>query len=282
MTISASKTGTLYIVATPIGHRNDITIRAQETLASVDAILAEDTRHSQLLLTHLGINKALISLHSHNEAQKTASIITALQTGQSFALISDAGTPLISDPGYPLVKEARSLGIDVVPIPGPCAFVAALSAAGIPCDTFTFYGFLPAKPLARRHKLEQMRMVPHTVIFYESTHRLLACLDDIMSVFSPDVELVLAKELTKAFEQIKVDDCSTIKAWLLEDPARIKGEFVLILPTRPTEQTLTDETRLLSLLLEALPVRQAAQLASKITGSSKNELYQVALQLQKR
>ena len=278
-TAQATRLGTLYIVATPIGNRNDISMRALETLKTVDFILAEDTRHSQPLLSSLGIKKPLSSLHAHNEAHKSETVIQALQSGQSIALISDAGTPLISDPGFPLVQKARLSGIDVVPIPGPCALIAALSAAGIPSDIFTFAGFLPAKETARKSRLEALKSLTHTLIFYESTHRILDTLGDIASVFGKDFKLVLAKELTKAFERFVTGSAGEIQDWLNDDKNRCKGEFVLILPARAAEAADNGSNELLSTLLDELPLKQAVKLACKITGLPKNELYQKALDL---
>lgn len=277
---SARTTGTLYIVATPIGNRDDISLRALEILKSVDAILAEDTRHSAQLLNLLGIHKPLHSLHAHNEAQKSAQIIQALEEGQSFALISDAGTPLISDPGFPLVRQAREQQINVVPIPGACALIAALSAAGVACDSFTFIGFLPAKQTARRTKLESLRQSEHTIVFYESTHRVIDCLDDLIEIYGQTYEMVVAKELTKTFERFICGGVNNIKDWFLADTSHSKGEFVFILPPRPAqEQTNQQEKEILTLLLNELPLKQAVKIASLLTQKNKNELYKLALLL---
>lgn len=277
---SATTVGILYIVATPIGNRDDISLRALTVLKSVDAILAEDTRHSLPLLNSLGIQKPLISLHAHNEASKTAKIIESLQQGQSLALISDAGTPLISDPGFPLVRQAREQDIEVVPIPGPCALITALCAAGIPCDSFTFIGFLPAKQAARRNRLENLRQSEHTLVFYESTHRIEDCLEDIMHVYGETYELVLAKELTKTFERFIQAPVQEIKHWLQADAGHRKGEFVLILPPKIEDNNKPEEREVLSVLLEELPLKQAVKLAERLTSGSKNELYKLALTLQ--
>lgn len=281
---SASTTGSLYIVATPIGNRQDMSFRALSTLQAVDKVLAEDTRHSSLLLSALGIHKPLVAYHAHNEAQKTPQIIDALRQGQSFALVSDAGTPLISDPGYTLVHQARAHHIPVVPIPGPCAVVAALSVAGIPCQIFTFVGFLPAKQTARLEKLQCLQVISHTLVFYESPHRLMATLEDMASVFGVQAELILAKELTKTFEQIVSGSFETIQAWLCADPQRMKGEFVLILSPRPArENDAIDRQKhrdLLRKLLTELSVKKAVSLAVDITGQSKNVLYKMALDIE--
>lgn len=281
--ISATTTGILYIVATPIGNRDDITLRALQTLQLVDTILAEDTRHSIQLLTLLGIKKPLMSLHAHNEADKSEQIIAALLNGKSFALISDAGTPLINDPGYPLVKLAQTNGITVVPIPGACAVIAALSAAGVPCDTFSFFGFLPAKHAARCSKLETLTNITHTLVFYESTHRILDCIADIGSVFGEQCQLVLAKELTKTFERFIAGTCAEVNAWLLADRGHCKGEFVLIIPPREQLQDAHANTsQLLNILLAELPLKQAVKIASQITQENKNDVYKMALSLQEK
>ena len=280
---SATTPGILYIVATPIGNRDDITLRALDTLKSVDAILAEDTRHSMQLLTLLGIKKPMVSLHAHNEGNKSEQIIALLLQGKSLALISDAGTPLISDPGFPLVKLAQSHGITVCPIPGACAVIAALSAAGIPCDTFTFSGFLPAKQTARRAKLESCLENENTLVFYESTHRILDCIDDIGWVFGDACEWVLAKELTKTFERFISGNSAAIKTWLLADAGHCKGEFVVMIPPRKAVQdTQSKATEILSVLLAELPLKQAVKLACQLTKENKNELYDIALGLQEK
>ena len=279
---SATSAGILYIVATPIGNRDDITLRALATLEQVDTILAEDTRHSRQLLTALGIKKPLVSLHAHNEGSKSDTIITALLQGQSFALISDAGTPLISDPGYPLVKLARAQNIPVVPIPGACALITALSAAGVPSDTFTFAGFLPAKQAARRQKLETLIHIDHTLMFYESTHRILDSIDDIAHVFGESCALVMAKELTKTFERFVAGTCAEVKDWLLSDSGHCKGEFVLIIPPRLIENKEDfEQENLLSILLAELPLKQAVKLACQLTNANKNIVYKMALDLAK-
>ncbi len=278
---TAISPGTLYIVATPIGNREDISLRALSTLQSVDIILAEDTRHSMQLLTALGIKKQLISLHAHNESNKSEQILALLHQGKSLALISDAGTPLISDPGFPLVKLAREHHVSVVPIPGACALITALSAAGVACDTFTFCGFLPAKQAARQHKLESLRSIEHTLIFYESTHRILESIDDIAHVFGETCALVMAKELTKTFERFIAGSCTEVRNWLLEDSHHLKGEFVLIIPPRVIEKETQHHEQLLSILLTELPLKLAVKLACQLTNVHKNELYKIALTLQK-
>jgi 16S rRNA (cytidine1402-2'-O)-methyltransferase len=277
----ATTTGSLYIVATPIGNRDDITYRAVEILKSVDLILAEDTRHSLPLLTALGIKNQLSSLHAHNESSKSNQIIEQLLSGRSIALISDAGTPLISDPGYPLVKQAQEHQIPVIPIPGPCALITALSAAGIPCDQFLFLGFLPAKQQARMAKLSSLKAEPYTLIFYESTHRINECIEDIETCYGSQSSLVLAKELTKTFERFVSGSLEEVKAWLLSDAAHCKGEFVLLIPPRQEAINKQADDHTLNILLAELPLKQAVSLAAKLTQGNKNELYQRALELKK-
>jgi 16S rRNA (cytidine1402-2'-O)-methyltransferase len=277
--VLATGTGSLYIVATPIGNQDDITLRALNTLKSVDLILAEDTRHSAQLLSSLGIKKNLNSLHAHNENDKSKNIINQLLEGKSIALISDAGTPLISDPGFPLVKLAREYGIPVIPIPGPCALIAALSAAGVPCDSFLFIGFLPAKQQARKNKLESLQRESHTLIFYESTHRIIECLNDIGDVYGEHCNLVVAKELTKAFERYISGSILEIKDWLLAESGRIKGEFVVIIPPREIQEAKHLNEEILSVLMNELPLKQAVSIACKLTKANKNELYETALKI---
>ncbi|HHL3492583.1 TPA: 16S rRNA (cytidine(1402)-2'-O)-methyltransferase [Legionella pneumophila] len=275
----ATDLGTLYIVATPIGNREDISFRALNTLKNVDLILAEDTRHSKQLLTSLGIKNNLSSLHAYNEANKSKEIIEKLLHGKSIALISDAGTPLISDPGFPLVKQAHEHHIPVVPVPGACALIAALSAAGVACDSFAFLGFLPAKQSARRHELQSLRSAPYTLVFYESTHRIIDSLNDIAEIYGQDCELVLAKEITKSFERFVSGKIREIIDWLLSDPGHTKGEFVLIFPPRSLNEELHSHEKLLKILLEELPLKQAVTIACKLTNANKNQLYEEALKL---
>lgn len=277
---SSTSLGILYLVATPIGNLDDISNRAIDTLKKVDVILAEDTRHSLHLLTNLGIKKTLQSLHAHNETQKSEQIILSLLQGQSFALISDAGTPLISDPGFTLVRMARQNDIQVIPIPGPCALITALCGSGIPCDTFTFIGFLPAKSQARLSKLETLLTHEYTVVIYESTHRINKCIDDITTVYGKDYSFVLAKELTKTFEHFIHATGPEINHWFNQDTNRLKGEFVLILPAVASLNNNKEDSRLLTLLLKELPLKQAVKLASIYLDKPKNELYKIALTLQ--
>lgn len=278
-------TGILYVVATPIGNRADITRRAQEVLAAVDRILAEDTRHSGALLAALGIATPLLSLHEHNEAAQTEAVVGRLLAGEDLALISDAGTPLISDPGFRVVRAARQAGIPVVPVPGASALIAALSAAGLPTDRFVFEGFLPAKAPARRARLQALAAETRTLVFYESSHRIRDCIDDLAAIFGPERHAVIARELTKAFEQIQGGPLTELRTWLAADPNRTRGEFVVLVQGAeppPDGDVLPEAQRVLAILLRELPVKQAAALAAEITGARRNALYQWALEHAKR
>nr|WP_154325377.1 16S rRNA (cytidine(1402)-2'-O)-methyltransferase [Pantoea sp. 201603H] len=277
--ISAS---TLYIVPTPIGNLGDITQRALTVLTSVDLIAAEDTRHTGLLLQHFAINARLFALHDHNEQQKAEQLLTRLQEGQSIALVSDAGTPLINDPGYHLVRRCREAGIRVVPLPGACAAITALSAAGLPSDRFCYEGFLPAKSKGRCDALRALEQEPRTLIFYESTHRLLDSLQDIETVLGRDRYVVLAREMTKTWESIQGAPIGELLAWVKEDENRRKGEMVLIIEGfKAQENALPPEAlRTLALLQAELPLKKAAALAAEIHGVKKNALYKYALEQQ--
>lgn len=276
--------GTLYVVATPIGNLDDLSPRAARTLASVDVVAAEDTRHSGRLLSHLGIQKRMVALHDHNEKDRTAGILTELQAGRDVALISDAGTPLISDPGYVLVREARAAGHRVSPIPGPCALVAALSVAGLPTDRFLYVGFLPAKRSGRRASLDLLSSEVATLVFYESPHRILESVRDIAKVLGPDREMVLGREITKTFETFYSGSVADVLAELERDPHGNRGEFVVMVrgaaaQAGSEEAATMDVDRMLRVLLAELPVKKVAKMASELTGLSKNELYQRALAL---
>ena len=273
---------TLYIVATPIGNLDDITLRAIDTLKRVDLIAAEDTRHSGLLLQHLGIKARLYSLHDHNEQEKAQVLIEKLQAGLSIALISDAGTPLINDPGYHLVKACRENGIKVVPIPGACAAITALSVAGLPSDKFIYEGFLPAKSKARQDNLASLITEPRTMIFYESTHRLLETLKDMQTIFGADKQIVLAKELTKTWETIVSLPVNELIDWLNQDASRQKGEFVLIVAgyTESNKDIDPKAINTLKLLQKELPLKKAAAITAEIYGLKKNQLYQIGLNLE--
>jgi 16S rRNA (cytidine1402-2'-O)-methyltransferase len=279
---SSSPHGALYIVATPIGNLNDMTLRAISVLKTVDLILAEDTRHATILLQHYQIQTPMESFHVHNEQKKSEHYITMLQKSTQLALISDAGTPLISDPGYPLVSLARSHHIPVIPIPGPSALICALSAAGVASDAFSFFGFPPAKTVARKKFLSSALTTHHTIIFYESTHRILDSLKDLGEILGFAQPITLAKELTKSYEQFQQNSIEHILSWLEADLNRIKGEFVIIIPPRPVlSMDDTEVCRILNILLQDLSSKQAANICQKITGRSKNHLYDLAIQLQK-
>ncbi|MCY1341187.1 Ribosomal RNA small subunit methyltransferase I [compost metagenome] len=280
-----SSSGTLYVVATPIGNLDDIGARALKVLREVALIAAEDTRHSMRLLQHFGIATPLAACHEHNERDEGGRFLARLQAGDDVALISDAGTPLISDPGYHLVRQARAAGIRVVPVPGPCALIAALSAAGLPSDRFIFEGFLPAKAVGRRTRLEQVREEPRTLIFYEAPHRILECLEDLEAVFGGERQVLLARELTKTFETLKGAPLAELRAWVAADSNQQRGECVLLVAgwqAPEGEAAVSAEAlRVLDLLLAELPLKRAAALAAEITGVRKNLLYQVALERQK-
>ena len=276
-------TGVLYIVATPIGNLNDISLRAIEILKQVDVIAAEDTRHSIRLLNHLGIRNKLMSLHEHNERDKIDGIIDDLKQGNSIALISDAGTPLISDPGYPLVKAVQDAGLRVSPIPGVSSIIAALSAAGMPTDPFTFYGFLSQKNSERLSKLSALRQQQGTLVFLESTHRIERLLEQLCVLYA-DNRIVVAKELTKAFERFMSGTPAEILLLMQQEPALKKGEFVVLIdnPVTISEKALSDEDiEILKLLLKDLPLKKAVQLSTRISGKKKNDIYQQALELNK-
>ena len=276
-----NQTGILYIVATPIGNLQDITQRALETFTQVDLIAAEDTRHSGLLLNHYGIKKPFFALHDHNEQQKADLLVEKLQQGTNIALISDAGTPLISDPGFHLVRKCRQAGLKVVPLPGACAAITALCASGIASDRFCFEGFLPAKPKARKDKLQNIAEEDRTLIFYESTHRILDSLEDIETVLGADRYIVLAREITKTWETISGDTVTNLRQWLTEDPNRIKGEMVLIIEGKPkTEENDSinpQAIKALTLIAKELPLKKAAAIVAELYGYKKNALYQFGI-----
>lgn len=276
------KPGILYIVATPIGNLQDMSFRAIETLKLVNSIAAEDTRHSAALMQYFAITTSLFSLHEHNEREKASMIIERLQQGESVALISDAGTPLVSDPGFFLVREACNLGIEVVPIPGPCAAIVALSASGLPTDRFIFEGFLPAKTKARVDHLTSLVNEPRTMIFYEAPHRIVDLLEDMKNVFGESRQVVIARELTKKFETIKSGALSEIVDWVKSDSNQQRGEIVVLVEGSKESVIQTPAQEVLILLLEHLPLKQAVEVAAKITGERKNELYEMALVIKKQ
>ena len=275
-------TGTLFIVATPIGNLDDITFRAVEVLKSVDIILAEDTRHSKKLLLHLDISKSISAFHEHNERENTEAIIGELQSGKSIALISDAGTPLISDPGYFLVVQAKKMGLKVIPIPGPSALITALSASGLPSNSFTFLGFFPSKQTARLKLLKSLVIRTETIIFYESPKRILATLTDLHSIFGDSREVCLAKELTKVFETIHTDSIPNLIKYLTSDKSHQKGEFVILISATDKIDITEAETQLdslLTILCAEMGASKAAKLAAKITGIEKKQCYKRAIDL---
>lgn len=269
----------LYIVPTPIGNLADITRRAVEVLESVDVIAAEDTRHSAILLNHLQIRAQLLALHDHNEQQRAATLIQRVKQGQSVALISDAGTPLISDPGYHLVTRCREAGVPVVPLPGPCAAITALSASGLPTDRFSFEGFLPAKEKARDDRLVELIDDPRTLVFYESPRRLLETVQAIARLYG-ERHVVVARELTKTFESFQRLPAPEMCVWLAADDNRCRGEIVLMIAGhRPEADALPAEAlRTLQLLLAELPLKRAAALTAEIHGVKKNALYKWGLE----
>ena len=274
--------GSLYIIATPIGNLSDITLRAIETLKNVDLVLAEDTRHSKKLFDHYEIKSPLTAFHEHNENEKASGIISEINSGKSIALISDAGTPLISDPGYQLVSEAKKIGINVIPIPGPNAAIAALSSSGIASSSFSFFGFLPAKQASRLKLLKTKRSLDETIIFYESPKRILATIKDMMAVFGETRRVCLAKELTKSYETILNDNLIALIDYLESDPSHQKGEFVLIVS--PDDKIDFDEAKselekILPILCDEMGASKAAKLASKITGLDKKYCYKKAINL---
>jgi 16S rRNA (cytidine1402-2'-O)-methyltransferase len=270
--------GTLFVVATPIGNLGDISRRALDVLESVDLVAAEDTRHSAGLLRHFGISTRLLACHDYNERQVAERLLSHLQQGRDIALISDAGTPLISDPGYHVVRKIRAAGVRVIPVPGPSSIIAALSVAGLPTDRFVYEGFLPAKSKARRDRLQQLVEESRTVVMLESSHRIVDSVNDIADITGGMRELVLARELTKRFEEIHADSTAAMCEWLDADPNRQRGEFVLMLAGAEESGTeAADLRRILEPLLEELPLKQASALAARISGEPKNAVYKLAL-----
>jgi len=281
---SGKRRATLYVVATPIGNLADLGQRALETLSSVDAVAAEDTRVTRRLLAHYGIAKRLIAVHEHNEKRAVGSILALLRDGRSVALTCDAGTPAISDPGALLVAAARAAGFPVTPVPGPNAAIAALSASGFAAPHHLFYGFLPERAAARRRALAGLAELPFTLVFYEAPHRVEECVSDLRAVLGEKRRIVLARELTKLFESVHACTLAGAADWLAAEPNRRKGEFVLIVEgagRREPEDSAAAQ-RALVVLLSELPLKQAVGLAARITGGRRNELYQLALTLKSR
>lgn len=278
MTIAA---GTLFVVATPIGNLQDLTPRALQVLRDVSLIAAEDTRHSARLMQHFGIATPMTACHDHNERDKGQRLVERMLAGDDIALISDAGTPLISDPGFHLVRQAREAGIKVSPVPGACALIAALSAAGMPSDRFAFEGFLPAKAHGRQQRLQALLEEPRTWLVYEAPHRLLDCLRDMQQVLGAQRRVLLARELTKTFETLHAAPLDELVAWVAADADQQRGECVLVVEGAPepeADEVGAQALHVLDLLLAELPVKRAARLAAEITGVRKNLLYQVALE----
>jgi 16S rRNA (cytidine1402-2'-O)-methyltransferase len=275
-----NKTPSLYVVATPLGNLQDMSLRALAVLKAVDAVAAEDTRHSQRLLDAFDIRTRLVALHEHNEQEAAGLVIRMLEEGKQVALITDAGTPAVSDPGARAVARVQDAGFPVVPVPGACAAIAALSASGLADGHFHFHGFLPTKSAARKSALDGLRGVPGTLVFYEAPHRIAETLDDLAATLEPTRQIVVARELTKMFEQIVRMPLADAPAWLAADANRARGEFVLLVSAAPASEGLSPEAeRVLGLLLAELPVKQAAKLTAAVTGASKNALYERALAL---
>jgi 16S rRNA (cytidine1402-2'-O)-methyltransferase len=274
--MSSVQPGCLWVVATPIGHRDDLSARAIETLRAVAVIAAEDTRHSRPLLVHHNIDTPLIALHDYNERDAVEAIVRRMQGGDAVALISDAGTPLISDPGFRLVRAARAAGIRCIPVPGACAAIAALSVAGLPSDRFVFEGFLPPKAAARRSRLQELAGDARTLIFYESSHRVAESLADMRDVFGADREAVLARELTKLFETVLGAPLAELAARVVADPDQQRGEHVILVAGRGEEADakLAEGQRVFAILREELPPAKAAKLAAAISGAPRKSLYE--------
>lgn len=278
-----SNEGSLYIVATPIGNLDDITLRAVSILKSVDVIAAEDTRHSKKLLQHLGINTPMFALHEHNEMQKKSAIIERIQQGESIALISDAGTPLISDPGFLLVREARQAGITVTPIPGASSILAGLSCSGLPTDRFIFEGFIPSKKGDRKKRFESLSAEKRTLIFFEAPHRIESSLQDCADVFGEDRQAVLCRELTKTWETFLTGNLANILSEVKADSNQSRGELVLVIAGQQKTSELDGQSqKLLELLMESLPLKKAASITAQVSGLNKKVLYDAGLALQKK
>ena len=271
----------LYVVATPIGNLRDITLRAIEILSTVDVVAAEDTRNTAHLLAHHHIRaKQLIAVHQHNERGAADRLIGLLQSGQSVAFVSDAGTPAVSDPGAVLVQAVRAAGLRVIPIPGASAVVTALSASGLVDAHFLFYGFLPNKSAARCSVLQGLIAHPYTLVFYEAPHRIVECVVDLCTVLGGDRQIVLAREVTKLFETIHACRLDEASAWLQSDANQQRGEFVVLVSGAPPQTGLSIASRqMLTVLLAELPLKQAVQLTAQISGESRKELYQLALEM---
>ena len=280
----SSSNGKLFIVATPFGNLDDLTDRARDVLSSVDFILAEDTRHSGKLLKYIGTSKPLIAYHDHNEREISTEILQQVLSGKDCALISDAGTPLINDPGYQLVSAAHKAGITVVPIPGACAVIAALSVSGLPTERFQFEGFIPAKRTERLARYQALSDKTHTLIFYEAPHRILTALQDAIDCFGADRMACIVREMTKIYEDVKRANLAELHSWLQCHSNKQKGEFVLLIQGAAAQKTSFEEAeaqRILYILKREFSTKKASDLTAKITGMKKNYMYQLALKLDK-
>jgi len=265
----------LFVVATPIGNLDDLTPRARDTLSRVGLIAAEDTRHTATLLRHFGIDTPSLSLHDHNEAARAEQVVQRLRAGENVALVSDAGTPLVSDPGFRLVRAVREAGIRVSPVPGACAAIAALSAAGLPSDRFVFEGFLPPKPAARRTRLKALATESRTLMFYESSHRIVEMLADAAEAFGADRPAVLAREITKRFETLLDGSLAELHERVMADKDQQRGEFVVLVEGASMDEdaALGEGRRLYELLSRELPPARAAKLAAEFSGAPRRALY---------
>ena len=270
----------LYVLATPIGNACDITLRALHVLAIADAVACEDTRNTNQLLQRYGLSKQLMATHEHNEREAAVKIVERLRQGERIALVSDAGTPAVSDPGARVVDAVRAAGLQVVPLPGASAAVAALSASGLDDQRFHFVGFLPSKARQRETALQELASMQAALVFYEAPHRIVDTVQAMLQVFGPQRQIVLARELTKLFESIHRCPLGDAPAWLEEDANRQRGEFVVLIQgAPPSDGDQADAERILRILLKELPVKQAAALTAQITGQKKNALYERALEL---
>ncbi len=281
MNLNSENKGTLYIVATPIGNLDDITERAIKTLTDVDIIACEDTRHSGRLLANYGIKNKLMSFHQHNENESAKKFIDLLQQGNNIALVSDAGTPLISDPGYPLVKQAHEKSITIVPIVGASAIIALLSCSGLPTNEFHYYGFLAPKQQQRQQQLKLIAGNSCTSIIYESTHRILKCLNDMLVVLGEDRQIAMGRELTKTFETIKLGSVAEIKEFVESDSNQQKGEFVIAIAAKETiisDGVTNDQKHLATLLAKELPPKKAAKITAEFLKGKSKEIYNHIIQ----
>lgn len=274
-------TATLYVVATPIGNVTDITLRALHVLMLADVVACEDTRKTGALLTRFGLNKQMVAAHQHNEREVADKLVARLRAGERVALVSDAGTPAVSDPGARIVDAVRAAGLQVVPIPGASAAIAALSASGLVNDRFHFVGFLPARPKQREAELSTLKQMTATLVIYEAPHRIVDCVEALAAVFEPGRQVVFARELSKLFEEIHRCELKDALAWVKADANRERGEFVVLVEGAAVRDDAQDAEaeRILNILLAECSVKQAASLTAQITGRKKNALYERALQI---